>query len=262
MQQSPTTSSEDDPGGPRAASFATTAKSLAKNPLGIVALFIVLVYMMASVTLFAAGDHQAVIVWFLVLFPVLVLAVFAWLVVRHHHKLYAPADFRDDETFIRVAASLWAAEKKLKMPASGPIPRGRLSPHGQHLSSHDESLERNRILWVDDNPENNQYERHAFEAAGLQVALALSTNEALERLAQDNYVAIISDMGRQEGPREGYVLLDAIRAQDNHTPLYFYSSSNAVEHKQETHEHGGQGCTNDPVELFEIVMRHQYSQPP
>ena len=31
---------------------------------------------------------------------ILVLAVFVWLVTRHHTKLYAPADFRRDEGFL------------------------------------------------------------------------------------------------------------------------------------------------------------------
>ena len=54
------------------------------------------------------------IVWFLVVFPVLVLFVFGWLVSRHHWKLYSPADFRDDEGFIRV---LSPAQQKLRLEA-------------------------------------------------------------------------------------------------------------------------------------------------
>ena len=256
------TSKEDDPIGARTANFGATAKSLARNPLGIVALFIVLVYAMALVALFAPVNHKLVIVCFLVLFPVLVLAVFAWLVAKHHHKLYAPRDFRDDQSFLHIAANLWAAEKKLKNPLSSPISPVRPTPQSQPAASDEHSVQLNRILWVDDNPENNQFERQAFEAAGLRVSLALSTNEALERLAQDRYVAVVSDMARQEGPREGYVLLDTLRAQGNDIPLYFYASSSAPEHKRETREHGGQGCTNDPIELFEMVMRPHYSSKP
>ena len=59
--------------------------------------------------------------------------------------------------------------------------------------------------------------------------------------------------GRREGPREGYALLDALRARGDKTPLFFYAGSNKPEHKQETREHGGQGCTNDGQELFEMV---------
>ena len=108
---------------------------------------------------------------------------------------------------------------------------------------------------MDDRPENNTYERQAFEEIGLQFTLAQSTDEALETLTTSQYAAIISDMGRREGPREGYVLLDRLRAEGNLTPLFFYASSNAPEHKRETLNHGGQGCTNNPQELFDMVIR-------
>jgi CheY-like chemotaxis protein len=114
---------------------------------------------------------------------------------------------------------------------------------------------KNHILWVDDKPENKTYERQAFETIGLYFTLALSTDEAFERLAQKKFAAIISDMGRREGPREGYVLLDRLRKEGNRTPFFFYAASNAPEHKSETREHGGQGCTNNAQELFEMVTR-------
>ena len=90
---------------------------------------------------------------------------------------------------------------------------------------------------------------------GLRFTIALSTSQALRRLSQAKYAAIISDMGRREGPHEGYVLLDQLRSEGNSTPLFFYAASNAPEHKQETSEHGGQGCTNNAQELFEMVTR-------
>ena len=111
------------------------------------------------------------------------------------------------------------------------------------------------LLWVDDRPDNNIYERGAFEAVGLKSTLALSTDEALDLLKSRKYAAIISDMGRREGPREGYVLLDAIRSRKDQTPFFIYSGSNAPEHKREAESHGGQGCTNDARELFEMVTR-------
>ena len=85
--------------------------------------------------------------------------------------------------------------------------------------------------------------------------MVISTDEALNELANRQYAAIISDMERQEGPREGYVLLDRLRAEGNATPLFFYASSNAPEHKRETLEHDGQGCTNNPQELFDMVTK-------
>lgn len=82
------------------------AKGLSRNPLGIIALFIVLVYGFAAlVTSFSgslSGSERLPLIWFLVLFPVLVLAVFSWLVSRHGGKLYAPSDYRNEENYIRM----------------------------------------------------------------------------------------------------------------------------------------------------------------
>jgi prokaryotic YEATS domain len=85
-------------------SMYETAKSLARNPLGIIALFIVLVYAVASVVIsFAKAEfyqnplHPAVL--FLAIFPLMVLGVFAYLVARHHRNLYAPQDYKDEGHF-------------------------------------------------------------------------------------------------------------------------------------------------------------------
>jgi CheY-like chemotaxis protein len=246
-------------------SFGETAKSLARNPLGIIALFIVLVYGFASLVTAFAGSFTAAerlpLIYFLIIFPILVLGVFSWLVSKHSGKLFAPSDFKNEENYVKmqmsVVASLSAAASKGDTPASeaqlhkivetvraaGPAAIATGDDFGSH------------ILWVDDRPENNTYERQAFEAIGLRFTLALSTDEAFERLSQARYAAIISDMGRREGPREGYVLLDRMRKEGDRTPLFFYAASSAPEHKRETREHGGQGCTNNAQELFEMVTR-------
>lgn len=85
-------------------SMYETAKSLARNPLGIIALFIVLVYAVASVVISLAKPefydnpfHPAVL--FLAIFPLVVLIVFAYLVVKHHRNLYAPQDYKDEVNF-------------------------------------------------------------------------------------------------------------------------------------------------------------------
>lgn len=245
--------------------FGATAKSLARNPLGIIALFIVLVYGFASlVTAFAGSFTEAErlpLIYFLIGFPVVVLGVFAWLVSKHSGKLFAPSDFKDEENYVKmqmaVVASLTAATAKSDTLAS----EAQLHKIVEVVRAAGPAAVttgdgwRNRILWVDDRPENNTYERQAFEAMGLRFTLALSTDEAFERLAQAKFAAIISDMGRREGPREGYVLLDRLRKEGDRTPLFFYAASNAPEHKRETREHGGQGCTNNAEELFEMVMR-------
>ncbi len=245
--------------------FGDTAKGLAKNPLGIIALFIVLIYGLASlVTAFAGSltaSERLPLIWFLVIFPVIVLIVFAWLVSRHSGKLFAPSDFRDEENYVKMqmtaVASLVAASTKSDTPASETDIEKIVEAVRQALPAERQKSEdwHNHILWVDDRPNNNVYERRAFEAVGLRFTLTLSTNEALDLLKRNKYAAIISDMGRREGPREGYVLLDTLRREGNQTPFFIYAGSNLPEHKLEAFEHGAQGSTNNPEELFQMVMK-------
>lgn len=112
------------------------------------------------------------------------------------------------------------------------------------------------ILWVDDRPDNNKHERDAFKTLGFKFDLAQSTNEALKQLNANKYAAIISDMGRNEGPDEGYVLLKQIRRTDKETPFIIYASSNSLEHKIMAQEKGAQGATNRANELIDLVTTH------
>ena len=76
-----------------------------------------------------------------------------------------------------------------------------------------------RVLWVDDRPENNLFERRALEALGMHLTLSKSTEDALHKTQLSHYDVIISDMGRPPDPRAGYTLLDALRKRGDRTPL-------------------------------------------
>jgi CheY-like chemotaxis protein len=119
-----------------------------------------------------------------------------------------------------------------------------------------QSINNNTILWVDDRPDNNIYERSALELIGFKFDLALSTTEALEHFSKNKYLAIISDMGRVEGSNEGYVLLKAVRQIDKHIPFFIYAGSNLLEHKIQAQEKGAQGSTNRSDELIDLITSH------
>ena len=186
-------------------------------------------------------------------FPILTLAVFTWLVIRHSPKLFAPRDFDNTDGYIKAIRSLTVAESKRRDLSEPEFDNRRRRSECNPPEQTSPEGWRSHVLWVDDRPDNNVYERRVFEAAGIQFTLAETTNEALRILATQPFAAIISDMGRREGPREGYVLLDAVRERGYQTPLFFYAGSKAREHKIETAKHGGQGCTNNTQELFRMV---------
>ena len=111
-----------------------------------------------------------------------------------------------------------------------------------------------RVLWVDDKPDNNRYEREALEALGIRFVTARSTQEAMERLQRQHFDVIISDMGRDQDQFAGYTLLDQTRSEGYTGPFIIYSSSNKAIHVAQTKQRGAFGATNDPGELFELVL--------
>ena len=111
-----------------------------------------------------------------------------------------------------------------------------------------------RVLWVDDIPENNVYERRALEAVGIRFVLSTTTEDALGKTLRSSYAAIISDMGRPPDHRAGYTLLDALRQRGDRTPFIIYAGSRSPEHNAEARKHGALGYTNRPQELFQLVV--------
>ena len=113
---------------------------------------------------------------------------------------------------------------------------------------------RSTVLWVDDNPHNNSYERQALEALGVSFVLAKSTDEALKKIRKQRFDAIISDMGRPPDSQAGYTLLDQLRSSGYQTPFIIYAGLRDPEHVAESRRRGAIGCTNNPNELFEMVL--------
>lgn len=251
--------------------FIDGAKSLARNPLGIIALFIVLIYGFASLVVGFSGNLQAAerlpIVWFLVIFPCVVLAVFSWLVSRHHTKLYAPADYREDASFIQaaqqkrveVAAALGAAAASRREEGTSTETIASEARDTAGVVSKVvtpaalRSARARTILWVDDRPDNNRFERQALSSLGFQFVLATSTDEAIRTLRERAFDVIISDMGRPSDAHAGLTLLDAVRSTGITTPFVIYAGARALAFAEDARRRGATGTTNRPDELFEMV---------
>lgn len=135
---------------------------------------------------------------------------------------------------------------------AGPLLRGINA--ASHVSMQSGDSWQRQILWVDDRPQNSQFERQAFESMGLELTLVRSTRQALETLAGTRFAAIVSSMRRAESPREGYVLLQAVRDRDRETPFFIYPGARSPESKKEGAARGAQGVTNMADELVDMVV--------
>ncbi|WNR43660.1 hypothetical protein [Paenibacillus roseipurpureus] len=82
-----------------------TISAFSKNPLGIISLFLFMIYGVAALVVGTGSFDvfsQRLLIFFIVIYPLIVLAVFVKLVISHHAKLYAPTDYRDDSNFLKV----------------------------------------------------------------------------------------------------------------------------------------------------------------
>ena len=82
-----------------------------------------------------------------------------------------------------------------------------------------------KILWVDDYPENNDYPREMLEQAGVEFALALETESAINILKYNKFDLIISDMGRGNNHTAGLDLLKELKKLGIKTPVVIFSHS-------------------------------------
>lgn len=125
--------------------------------------------------------------------------------------------------------------------------------HGPEVKK---SVGKKAVLWVDDRPENNVFERNALEQYGIEFTLALSTQQALNCMKHDKFSLVISDMARKEGSQEGYALLESVRKIDEKIPYIIFSSADKEECIEETLNRGGQGYTNNSNELIDLVIKN------
>jgi CheY-like chemotaxis protein len=110
------------------------------------------------------------------------------------------------------------------------------------------------VLWVDDRPSNQLYERRALEQLGITFTISTSTDDAVGKLVQHHYDAIISDMSRPPDDRAGYALLDQVRRLRPAIPVIFYTSSRDPRHVLEAKARGAYGQTYLTAELFDLVQ--------
>ena len=88
--------------------------TMARNPLGILSLFVFFIEAIATVSLKIAIDTEYAghIVWFIILFPTLIVLLFFATLWRKRECLYSPMEFREDKSFIELFGKVNRLEAK------------------------------------------------------------------------------------------------------------------------------------------------------
>ena len=123
------------------------------------------------------------------------------------------------------------------------------------------------MLWVDNWPKNNLYERRALEALGIHIDLANDSQDALRKLSSNEYDLVVScmipsgdkawpsDKGLAKGSSEqaGYELLTKVREGGNGVPFIIFAGPKVPQDQLEK-QRGAQVSNNDPHQLFELAV--------
>lgn len=135
-----------------------------------------------------------------------------------------------------------------------------------HLEKHFENIgnvsklkeigSKKSILWVDDHPENNIIEIDYLRELGIDVDCTFNTTSAERLLRTNEYSLIISDMGRREGDKEGYKLLESKDYYDNKIPFIIFSSDGSKEeYRLEAKERGATDSVDSSIDLVQLVIK-------
>lgn len=111
-----------------------------------------------------------------------------------------------------------------------------------------------KILWVDDNPDNNQYERNALSALGITFDLVPNTGEAVALMKTKKFNLVITDFERVDDPQAGYTLLTELKKTPSPPPLIIYSGSANSIFVEQARAKGAYGETNSPRELYDLAV--------
>ncbi len=182
------------------------ANGLSKNPLGIIALFVSLIYGFACLVLSTSisnlhdDSERLPLIWFIIIFPLVILVAFIFLVIKHHEKLYAPSDFRGDDSFIQTIDKNKLKEKKLeevKTLESAPESEENIQTESNSETVKTD-LEENKTL-IDSTPSKNEpSENELLDIYGKSEIWAANELSLKYKVVFKNNVAITTQNGKFE----------------------------------------------------------------
>jgi CheY-like chemotaxis protein len=114
------------------------------------------------------------------------------------------------------------------------------------------------VLWVDDKPANNEYERSLLRPQGLVFDNVVSSAEAIEQLLTSTYDLVITDLGRRLSSDRSLgagrdLLSHPVIIKDGGPPVIVYAGRDAVAQEEELRALGAFGVSRDRDHFLNLV---------
>lgn len=114
-----------------------------------------------------------------------------------------------------------------------------------------------RVLWVDDNPANNEFERKVLRPHGIIFDNVVSTSEAIDQLSDENYDLVITDLSRSDSSDRSQTAGASFLAQSvvaQGPPVIVYAGYCAMKQRSKLIEQGASEVTSDRQQLVNSVL--------
>jgi CheY-like chemotaxis protein len=116
-----------------------------------------------------------------------------------------------------------------------------------------------RILWVDDRPANNEYERQLLRPHGIVFDNVVSTHEAIEQLLNETYDLVITDWARSgssdRSEEAGATLLHHSAVRSGAPPVIVYAGHWVIARRDELKRLGAADVMANREQLIDTVLR-------
>lgn len=158
----------------------------------------------------------------------------------------------DSEGLIRLLQK--ASESKGVDPSPATPLREEGSSFVQRTRNIDRTLPLATILWVDDDPLNNLFERRAFATLGIFCDSYATNADAMAALQAGDYDVVVSDIGRGDLPETGWDTLDEVRSKQPEIPFVFYTINVDESLRERAAARGGSAVEELPDKLVGTVL--------
>jgi CheY-like chemotaxis protein len=112
------------------------------------------------------------------------------------------------------------------------------------------------ILWADDHPLNNSYERRAFANLGISCDTVTTNADAMASLGLLDYDVVISDYKRDGTAETGADLLRQLRESGNTMPFIFYTMGVNDNVRNQARTQGAADIVETPDQLLLAVTNN------
>ncbi|MBT2366822.1 response regulator [Streptomyces sp. ISL-10] len=117
-----------------------------------------------------------------------------------------------------------------------------------------------RVLWVDDNPDNNLYETLALEQLGLLVTKATSTDAGMFYFNNLDFSFVVTDVHRESDADAGMTLLKELQRVKPEIPVIAYTMG-AAEIRDQFINAGARAVVDTPAGLIHAALNERASAP-